>query len=1080
MDSFRIQIQPKNNFRFRYERELERTHGCIKGEDPVDLSEDSSVTKLYPKIKLTVPANDKREFFVLCSLHAYDEDKINRHERLCLSPHLLMRKGVHQLNYAFIFEQMKTVSKDWTARYWELENYIIVRLKVNQYRNSLEQKQSQYQMLGLPLPFEELNDGLDFGNNESGRLNVCLGFTIFERIGEGNYRLHENTIYSNNIYDNCDLKIHRLCNISGSTEGGDNITLLMRLKNGCSYEVHMFDNCGWEEWVKPHSTFGNSSITFTLPPYTGTMNDLYSIDVDIEVVADRRSGFKSKEVKFKYVNNISDNEEIVLRKKPRLQDGVNKESDISTSTKQQVEESQNSKFLYILNDIMNENASDSAVTQPARSEYHNEEHQFSGVSNNLPYENLYNSVPENVGFSQSEQVIGYNLPSSSSNAIHNPHQNYHHQIRENSIPENVGFSQSEQVIGYNLPSTSSNATHNPHQNYHHQILESSVPYNVGFSQSEQVIGYNLASSSSNATHNPHQNYQLQILGNSVPESIGIPQSEQYQLPSATLNHPNNPQIINTNYENYSDRLSLSRVPEQLPSLSPSEILGDLLGTFQPEVSNNDDVSRDKKRRVRRHANTDNSDISRSTRPCASYLNDSNIKPTPIADQNQTEFVKTEQEVIKKLLELCLKDSKENILNPLNFISIKFGNTIVHDALTNNSTLLALDKVLKGRNKYQLNLLHYACLHNKAASIKTLVGMGIALHEQDINGRTPLHLAIDYQHYDCIGKIQELLKDHSSNGRDVETSLKQMLATYNYQGRTVLHLAVLKNLPELLEVMFDFCQRHDIDVTQYEVMGSGDSLAHLAVKTKSWTMMELLKKYIPNYMTLENYAGNTIADTMDDISDRMKAQLKFPAVGNTIVHDALTNNSTLLALDKVLKGRNKYQLNLLHYACLHNKAASIKTLVGMGIALHEQDINGRTPLHLAIDYQHYDCIGKIQELLKDHSSNGRDVETSLKQMLATYNYQGRTVLHLAVLKNLPELLEVMFDFCQRHDIDVTQYEVMGSGDSLAHLAVKTKSWTMMELLKKYIPNYMTLENYAGNTIADTMDDISDRMKAQLKI
>ncbi|XP_058981684.1 nuclear factor NF-kappa-B p110 subunit-like [Musca domestica] len=243
--------------------------------------------------------------------------------------------------------------------------------------------------------------------------------------------------------------------------------------------------------------------------------------------------------------------------------------------------------------------------------------------------------------------------------------------------------------------------------------------------------------------------------------------------------------------------------------------------------------------------------------------------------------------LEKQIETFLKEQAQDITIPLSNRSTKFGNTIFHDAVLNASTLLALcngvkksthkDQVLKARNKLRHNLLHHACLHDKSEAIRPLVGMGIALHELDQSGNTPLHLAIVNRRSDCILQIQQLLQKYDAYDEKVLASMVKMTKVYNRQGYTVLHLALLENLPELLGVILEFCQQKQIDVTEYEVLGSGDSLRKLALKTKASTeILKVLEEYVPNYLLIENYAGDTAAatDEIEEISDEMEMKLNF--------------------------------------------------------------------------------------------------------------------------------------------------------------------------------------------------------------
>lgn len=158
-----VEIQPKQNFHFRYESEIERqgnSHGILKGQQG-----------RYPKIELRLPEEKKySEFFVLCSLHSFENTKI-------LSPHLLMPNGITELNYGFIFEPMQMAEDNPMKRVFELRDYVIVRLKKAMYNNSFTNKRAAYERLQLPtLVFEELLGPLNLDNprqvKDSAKLNV--------------------------------------------------------------------------------------------------------------------------------------------------------------------------------------------------------------------------------------------------------------------------------------------------------------------------------------------------------------------------------------------------------------------------------------------------------------------------------------------------------------------------------------------------------------------------------------------------------------------------------------------------------------------------------------------------------------------------------------------------------------------------------------------------------------------------------------------------------------------------------------------------------------------------------------------
>ncbi|XP_065357426.1 uncharacterized protein LOC135951670 [Calliphora vicina] len=307
-----VEIEPKQNFHFRYESEIEQgnSHGALTGQEGD-----------HPKIKLRLPENghldecgNKRDFFVLCSLHCFDNNRT-------LSPHLLLPKGESKLNYNFIFEKMDVCGDNPGQRVWELRDYVVVRLKNSEYKRSLTNKATAYDSLKLPVDFAKLMGQLDLNNARevkfSGKLNVCLGFTIFERdFYQNTYSLYRDTIYSCNIYHGDDLKIKSLCNIKGSIHGGTIVTILIRLESNLPLNIFIKKidkkKTVWSTTVKISNKdiFLNAAVTFTMPPYGGPKSEDDEIEVNMCVMVENTT-YKSDSFKFFYINERA-------RKRPRV------------------------------------------------------------------------------------------------------------------------------------------------------------------------------------------------------------------------------------------------------------------------------------------------------------------------------------------------------------------------------------------------------------------------------------------------------------------------------------------------------------------------------------------------------------------------------------------------------------------------------------------------------------------------------------------------------------------------------------------------------------------------------------------
>uniref|UniRef100_A0A1I8PNY5 Rel homology dimerisation domain-containing protein n=1 Tax=Stomoxys calcitrans TaxID=35570 RepID=A0A1I8PNY5_STOCA len=656
-----IAIQPKQNFHFRYLKELENTHGVLIGQQPQSTALQVGKTKssiecgCSPTIKLQLPANahlddyqNKRDFYVLCSLHSYANN-----EPYSLSPHLLMPKGETEESYGFIFAKMDENPLDPCERTWQLQDYVIVRLKTGNkfenYEKSLLQKKNHYENLQLPMGFDKLMGKVNMGNKESlkssGGLNVCLGFTIFEKdFYQNSYSLYKETIYSHNIFHGDDLNIHHLCNTKGSVGGGLVVTLLMKLYAGYDYNIHMVyldpinGAISWEHTlpVNPKKIFSNAAITFELPkgPHVPEVEEF---KVHLEVVVGQ-STYKSQAVEFWYQNS---SENALWRKRPRLV-----------------------------------------------------------VDNN-------------------ETIATLDMEDAQSLAM--------------------------------------------------------------------------------AAINPREMHDL----------------------------------------NYNPNICAQLGFDCL--ISDSAVY----------------VSRD-------------------------CMNGADKNPKPLKRVPKTDTKNILHIILQELEDYFTKFKRTKEI-PLIKECDKFGNTIFHAAIMDEKSLLVFyrhmkdstppKEILKVRNRFRHNLLHYACIRNKANAIKPLVGIGCDLQQQDWQGRTPLHLAIENAHKECISKFEHLLEIYHQYPEEVQEKFIKMFNVYDHLGHTIVHSAVKAGLTTLFEAMLKFCQAHNMDITRHEILGSGDSVIHLIAKGNLIDMLPLVKEYIPNYLTIQNYAGETAPD-LEDLCQNMSELLKI--------------------------------------------------------------------------------------------------------------------------------------------------------------------------------------------------------------
>ncbi|XP_075165678.1 uncharacterized protein LOC142238051 [Haematobia irritans] len=181
----------------------------------------------------------------------------------------------------------------------------------------------------------------------------------------------------------------------------------------------------------------------------------------------------------------------------------------------------------------------------------------------------------------------------------------------------------------------------------------------------------------------------------------------------------------------------------------------------------------------------------------------------------------------------------------------------------------------GRNSRRENILHYVCSHNLYKLLIPLLKnykFG-KICEQDIEGRTPIHTAIEGYNHECIEIFKILLANHHKLREGIQQDLRRIFQIYNNNGHTILHEAVLHDMQDLVRVMLKFCHENDDDeLISLEVLGSGDTILHLVVRTNSLQMAEILCTALPDLKFYGNYAG-VLPHNLCDITNDMDKILR---------------------------------------------------------------------------------------------------------------------------------------------------------------------------------------------------------------
>lgn len=252
----------------------------------------------------------------------------------------------------------------------------------------------------------------------------------------------------------------------------------------------------------------------------------------------------------------------------------------------------------------------------------------------------------------------------------------------------------------------------------------------------------------------------------------------------------------------------------------------------------------------------------------------------------------------------------------------------------------------GSSPEWLTAAHVAASRGSVDGLNTLINEGADLTQQDIQGRTPLHIAAMSGNVEIFKLLAEKYVELNVdlNIKDIEqktpahyaaqynhvdvmqtlASMKADLHAKDINGDTPAHIAANSNNAEVITVL------HNANVNLNEKNNKGETPAHIAARSNNAEVITALHN-----ASADLNAKNNNGDTPTHVAASSDNEEVI-----TTLHNANVN----------LNEKNNKGETPAHCAAIKGNASALETLIDLGVDLNQLTTSKRTALYLSAEYK----------------------------------------------------------------------------------------------------------------------------------